>query len=137
MYKNVHLTMYIFDFQCILQLYIEKLNLDDNEIETIEHLTIQMENERKLDRSAAIADMRFSYIEKICKNSVKKPHESKEKIRSEKLDRILTGKYTAIPIFIMIMAMVFYLTFNVVSAAASSDSSTWKSSKSVLTASSP
>ena len=77
---------------------IEKLNLDDNEIETIEHLTIQMENERKLDRSAAIADMRFSYIEKICKNSVKKPHESKEKIRSEKLDRILTGKYTAIPI---------------------------------------
>lgn len=95
---------------------IEKLNLDDNEIETIEHLTIQMENERKLDRSAAIADMRFSYIEKICKNSVKKPHESKEKIRSEKLDRILTGKYTAIPIFIMIMAMVFYLTFNVVGA---------------------
>ena len=95
---------------------IEKLNLDDNEIETIEHLTIQMENERKLDRSAAIADMRFSYIEKICKNSVKKPHESKEKIRSEKLDSILTGKYTAIPIFIMIMAMVFYLTFNVVGA---------------------
>lgn len=76
-----------------------------------------METERGLDRSAAIADMRFDFIEKLCEQTVVKPKESKERIRSEKIDRILTGKYTGIPCFIAIMALVFYLTFNVVGAA--------------------
>ena len=90
--------------------------LDRNEKEAIEHIVLQMETERGLDRSAAIADMRFSFIEKVCAGTVKKPHESRERVRSEKLDRILTGKYTAIPVFIGIMALVFYLTFNVIGA---------------------
>ena len=76
-----------------------------------------METERGLDRSAAIADMRFDFIEKLCEQTVVKPKESKERIRSEKIDRILTGKYTGIPCFIAIMALVFYLTFNVIGAA--------------------
>lgn len=95
---------------------IEQLQLDQNELETLEHITLQMEKERGLDRSAAMADMRFSYIKKVCKASVKKPHHSKERIRSQKIDKILTGKFTAIPVFIGIMAMVFYLTFNVIGA---------------------
>ena len=95
-------------------LILEKLNLDKNEIETLEHVVIQMEKERGLDRSAAIADMRFSFIEKVCEKTVVKPKESKERLRSEKIDRILTGKYTAIPCFIAIMAAVFILTFNVI-----------------------
>ena len=97
-------------------LILEKLNLDKNEIETLEHVVIQMEIERGLDRSAAIADMRFSFIEKVCEKTVVKPKESKERLRSEKIDRILTGKYTAIPCFIAIMAAVFILTFNVIGA---------------------
>ena len=97
-------------------LILEKLNLDRNEIETLEHVVIQMEKERGLDRSAAIADMRFSFIEKVCEKTVVKPKESKERLRSEKIDRILTGKYTAIPCFIAIMAAVFILTFNVIGA---------------------
>lgn len=97
-------------------LILEKLNLDKNEIETLEHVVIQMEKERGLDRSAAIADMRFSFIEKVCEKTVVKPKESKERLRSEKIDRILTGKYTAIPCFIAIMAVVFILTFNVIGA---------------------
>lgn len=97
-------------------LILEKLNLDKNEIETLEHVVIQMEKERGLDRSAAIADMRFSFIEKVCEKTVVKPKESKERLRSEKIDRILTGKYTAIPCFIAIMAAVFILTFNVIGA---------------------
>ena len=97
-------------------LILERLGLDENEKETIEHLIIQMEKERGLDRSAAIADMRFNFIEKVCENCVVKPKESKERIRSEKIDRILTGKYTAIPCFIGIMLAVFYLTFNVIGA---------------------
>ncbi len=97
-------------------LILEKLNLDKNEIETLEHVVIQMEKERGLDRSAAIADMRFSFIEKVCEKTVVKPKESKERLRSEKIDRILTGKYTAIPCFIVIMAAVFILTFNVIGA---------------------
>ncbi|MGN0466843.1 MAG: ferrous iron transport protein B [Lachnospiraceae bacterium] len=97
-------------------LILNNLGLDKNELETLEHITIQMENERKLDRSAAIADMRFSFIERICEKCVKKPRESKEHMRSQKLDNILTGKYTAIPIFAGIMACVFYLTFNVIGA---------------------
>lgn len=97
-------------------LILEKLNLDKNEIETLEHVVIQMEKERGLDRSAAIADMRFSFIEKVCEKTVVKPKESKERLRSEKIDRILTGKYTAIPCFIAIMAAVFILTFNIIGA---------------------
>lgn len=95
---------------------LSQLKLDNNETKMIEHIVLQMEAERGLDRSAAIADMRFSFIHRICSQSVKKPHESRERIRSEKLDRILTGKYTAIPSFIAIMALVFWLTFNVIGA---------------------
>lgn len=98
-------------------LIIEKLKLDQNETETLLHIVKQMETERGLDRSAAIADMRFDFIEKLCEQTVVKPKESRERIRSEKIDRILTGKYTGIPCFIAIMALVFYLTFNVVGAA--------------------
>ena len=95
-------------------LILEKLHLDENEKEAIEHLIVQMEKERGLDRSAAIADMRFTFIEKVCEKTVVKPKESRERIRSEKIDRILTGKYTAIPCFIGIMLIVFYLTFHVI-----------------------
>ena len=98
------------------QLMMRLMNLDKNEIEMLEHIILQMEKERGLDRSAAIADMRFSFIEKVCESTVVKPKESKEHIRSRKLDRILTGKYTAIPCFLGIMLLVFYLTFNVIGA---------------------
>ena len=97
-------------------LVLEALKLDENELKMIEHIVVQMENERGLDRSAAIADMRFAYIQKVCVKTVKKPLQSKERIRSEKIDKILTGKFTAIPTFIAIMALVFWLTFNVVGA---------------------
>lgn len=76
------------------------MQLDENEKETLEHLILQMEKERGLDRSAAIADMRFNFIERICESTVVKPKESRERIRSQKIDRILTGKYTAIPCFV-------------------------------------
>ncbi len=98
------------------ELIISQLNLDQNELEMVEHIVSQMEKERGLDRSASIADMRFSYIQKVCRTSVHKPRESKEHIRSQKIDKILTGKYTAIPSFIIIMALVFWLTFNVIGA---------------------
>ena len=94
----------------------DALNLTENEKEMIEHIIIQMEEERGMDRAAAMADMRFSFIEDVCSRTVVKPHESKEHARSVKIDKILTGKYTAIPCFILIMALVFYLTFNVVGA---------------------
>ncbi|MDY4526217.1 MAG: ferrous iron transport protein B [Treponema sp.] len=97
-------------------LIIKQLDLDQNELEMIEHVVVQMENEGKMDRSAAIADMRFDFIERVCEQTVKKPQESKERRRSEKLDKVLTGKWTAIPCFILIMAAVFYLTFNVIGA---------------------
>ena len=97
-------------------LIMERLQLDKNEKEAIEHLIIQMEKERGIDRSAAIADMRFNFIEKVCEQTVVKPRESKERVRSQKIDRILTGKYTAIPCFFGIMLLVFYLTFNVIGA---------------------
>ncbi|MBQ6589507.1 MAG: ferrous iron transport protein B [Butyrivibrio sp.] len=97
-------------------LIIEKLNLDDNEKEAIEHIVSHMEKERGLDRSAAIADMRFQYIKKVCQKCVTKPKESKEQLRSNKIDKLLTGKYTAIPMFILIMGLVFVLTFNVIGA---------------------
>ena len=96
---------------------LESLNLDQNEKEMIEHIICQMEEERGLDRAAAIADMRFSFIERVCRQTVVKPKESKEHERSRKIDKILTGKYTAIPSFVAIMAIVFYLTFNVIGAA--------------------
>lgn len=95
---------------------IKQLRLEDNEKEIIEHVVLQMEKERGLDSSAAIADMRFNYIKKVSRETVVKPRESKERIRSEKIDHILTGKYTAIPAFIVIMGLVFWLTFNVVGA---------------------
>ncbi len=97
-------------------LILEQLKLDENEKEMLEHIIQQMETERGLDRSAAIADMRFDFIERLCEQTVIKPKESKERIRSEKIDRILTGKYTAIPCFIGIMVLAFYLTFNVFGA---------------------
>ena len=95
---------------------LSQLGLDANETETMEHILIQMEKERCLDRSAAVADMRFSFIQKVAEAAVKKPRESRESIRSEKIDRFLTGKYTAIPSFILIMGLVFFLTFNVIGA---------------------
>jgi len=97
-------------------LILDQLAFDENEKDALEHIVVQMEKERGLDRSAAIADMRFSFIEKVCRQCVAKPKESKEHIRSRKLDRILTGKYTAIPVFIGIMGMVFFLTFNCIGA---------------------
>ena len=97
-------------------LIIDALRLDENEKETLEHITLQMEKERGLDRSAAIADMRFSFIMKVCDACVTKPKESREHTRSRKIDRVLTGKYTAIPVFLGVMALVFYLTFNVIGA---------------------
>lgn len=99
---------------------LEKLKLDQNEQETLEHIICQMEKERGLDRAAAIADMRFAFINKVCEQTVVKPRESREHARSVKLDRILTGKYTAIPAFIGIMGAVFWLTFNVIGAWLSS-----------------
>lgn len=98
------------------KLILERLELDPNEQETLEHIVLQMEKERGLDRSAAIADMRFSYIRKVCSLSVTRPKESREHIRSQKIDRVLSGKFTAIPFFILIMGLVFFLTFNVIGA---------------------
>ena len=97
-------------------LITESLKLTQNEKELIEHIIVQMENESRLDRAAAIADMRFSFIMALCNKTVVKPRESKEHKRSGKIDKILTGKYTAIPSFIAIMGLIFFLTFNVVGA---------------------
>lgn len=93
---------------------LEQLHLDQNEKELIEHSIVQMELERGLDRNAAIADMRYTFIEALVKACVVKPHESKERLRSVSADKILTGKYTAIPIFIGVMLLIFYLTFHVI-----------------------
>ena len=95
---------------------LEALNLSQNEKEMLEHIICQMEEERGLDRAAAIADMRFSFIQRLVEKTVVKPRESKERERSEKVDRFLTGKYTAIPAFVAIMGLVFFLTFNVIGA---------------------
>ena len=89
----------------------ERLQLDENEKEMLEHIVLQMEKERKLDASAAIADMRFDYIERVCDACLIRPKESREHARSRRIDRVLTGKYTAIPLFVGIMALVFFLTF--------------------------
>jgi len=94
----------------------EALELSQNEKEMIEHIILQMEEERGLDRAAAIADMRFSFIEKLVRETVVKPRESKERERSERLDKILTGRFTAIPSFIAIMGFIFWFTFNVAGA---------------------
>ncbi|MBQ7703195.1 MAG: ferrous iron transport protein B [Firmicutes bacterium] len=98
------------------EMVLDQLGLDQNERETLEHITLQMEAERGLDSSAAIADMRYTFIEKVCEESVTKPHVSKEHLRSQRIDTVLTGKWTALPIFVIIMGLVFYLTFNVVGA---------------------
>ncbi|MBR4091257.1 MAG: ferrous iron transport protein B, partial [Mogibacterium sp.] len=96
------------------QLILDSLKLDKNEKETLEHLILQMERERGIDRSAAMADMRYSFIYKVCDRCIKRPKESKEHIRSSRYDNVLTGKYTAIPVFIAVMAAVFFLTFAVI-----------------------
>ncbi len=93
------------------RLIAERLDLENNEEEMLEHIVLQMEKERGMDRSAAMADMRFDFIRKVCGACVIKPRESREHIRSQKMDRILTGKYTGIPVFIAVMALVFFLTF--------------------------
>lgn len=98
------------------ELVLEKLNLDSNEKEILAHMILQMEKERGLDCAAAVADMRFHFIQKLCDATVVKPKESKEHARSRKIDKILTGKYTAIPAFAGIMGIVFWLTFNVIGA---------------------
>lgn len=92
----------------------ESLHLDQNELEMIEHIISQMETESGMDRQAALANMRFTFIHKVCDATVVRPHESKEHIRSQKMDKILTGKYTAIPVFAGIMILVFYFTFGLV-----------------------
>lgn len=98
------------------KMILDALSLTENEKEMLEHIISQMENERGFDRAAAIADMRFSFIQRLCERAVVKPKESKEHERSRKIDCILTGKYTAIPTFIGIMALIFWLTFNVIGA---------------------
>ncbi len=98
-------------------LILEQLALDENEKEMLEHIVCQMETERGLDRAAAIADMRFNFIEKVCRETVVKPKESREHVRSTEIDRVLTGKYTALPCFAGIMAAVFFLTFHVIGAS--------------------
>ncbi len=98
------------------RLILEQLKLDVNEERTIEHILKQMEAERGLDRAAAMADMRFAFIDRICRSTVVRPHESKEHLRSLQIDRVLTGKYTAIPAFVAIMALIFWLTFDVIGA---------------------
>ena len=97
-------------------LVMKQLCLEQNEIDAVEHIVTQMEKERGLDRSAAIADMRFAFIHRVCRDTVKRPRESKEHIRSRKIDKVLTGRFTAIPSFIAIMALVFWLTFGVIGA---------------------
>ena len=96
------------------ELILRQLELDENEREMLDHIILQLETERGLDRSAAMADMRFDFIQKVCDVCVVKPRESKEHLRSQRIDRILTGKYTALPVFALIMALVFYLSFSVI-----------------------
>lgn len=99
------------------KLVLDKLNLSQNEKEMLEHINVQMEEESGMDRASAIASMRFEYIQKACDETIIKPQESREHIRSGKMDKVLTGKYTGIPMFIGIMGVVFWLTFNVIGAA--------------------
>lgn len=98
------------------ELIENQLALSDNEKDMVQHIISQMETERGLDRAAAIADMRYTFIRSLCSKTVVKPHISKEQVRSEKIDAVLTGKWTALPVFVLIMACVFYLSFNVIGA---------------------
>lgn len=95
---------------------IKRLGLDENEKEMIEHIIVQMETESGMDRLSALAKMRFNFIDKVCRDTVVRPKESKEHIRSRRIDKVLTGKYTAIPSFVVIMALIFWLTFGVIGA---------------------
>ncbi|MBP5571888.1 MAG: ferrous iron transport protein B [Bacteroidales bacterium] len=95
---------------------LSQLQLSENELETLEHLILQMEEERGLDRHAAMAEMRYSFIHRLCAETVSKPSVSKERLRSDRIDRVLTGKWTAIPAFIAILGLVFWLTFDVIGA---------------------
>lgn len=99
--------------------FISRLQIDENEIELIEHSIVEMEHEGHLDRDAAIANMRYEFIEKVCAESVKKGEISKERTRSENIDKILTNKYLALPLFVAIMALVFWLTFGVIGSGLS------------------
>lgn len=99
--------------------YAERLQLNKNELETIEHSVIEMENEEGLDRNAAIANMRYSFIEAVCAETVVKGRESKERLRSIKIDNILTNKYLALPIFLSVMLLIFWLTFNIIGGSLS------------------
>lgn len=101
------------------QSFVEKLSLSQNETETLDHQILEMETDTGLDKNAAVADMRYNFIENVCTQTVVKCHESKEHKRSVSIDRVLTGKYTAIPMFILIMASVFLLTFNVIGSSLS------------------
>ena len=98
------------------EIILDMLNLSENEKEMLEHIIVQLEEEEGLDAQAQIARMRYDFIEKLVRETVKKPQESREHLRSEKIDKILTGKYTAIPSFVLIMSAVFFLTFNVIGA---------------------
>ncbi len=98
-------------------LILEQLDLDQNEKETLDHIVLQMEKERGMDRSAAIADMRYDFVGRVCSRCVVHPRESREHLRSQRIDRILTGRFTAIPVFIALMALVFFLTFSVIGPA--------------------
>lgn len=98
---------------------LEAMQLSANERDLLEHIIVQMEEESGLDRAAAIADMRYRFIQRVCKETVIRPHESREHLRSKKIDRILTGKFTAIPMFVVIIALVFFLTFHVIGAGLS------------------
>ncbi len=98
------------------EILLTQLELDENEKDMLQHISLQLEKERGLDKSAALADMRYNFIEKLCEETVVKPKESKERKRSEKIDKILTGRFTAIPCFLGIMVLVFLLTFNVIGA---------------------
>lgn len=96
---------------------LKQLELSGHEVEMLEHIVCQTEEETKMDRASAVAHMRFSFIRKVCEEAVTRPRESRERIRSKKIDQIITGKYTGIPAFIGIMGLVFWLTFNVIGAA--------------------
>ncbi len=111
---------------------LDMLDLDQNEKALLRHIIVQMENERGMDKSAAIADMRYAFIFKICGETVRRARESREHLRSRKIDKVLTGKYTAIPFFILIMGLVFFLTFNVIGAWLQGILETWIDSLTVL-----
>ncbi len=96
------------------ELILKRLDLDQNERETLDHIVLQLEKERGMDRSAAMADMRYTFIGRVCAASIVKPARSRERVRSERIDRILTGRWTAIPLFALIMGLVFYLTFGLI-----------------------